>query len=219
MSTPCLKIDWASHDAAATACRRWHYSRTLPVPPLVKCGVWEREQFIGVVLFSRGASQNLLRPYGLRQEQGCELTRVALRAHESPVSRIVAIAMRFMHRANPGLRLVVSFADPNHGHVGGIYQAGNWLYSGVTGETIEYETANGERWHARQVSKHGVNRQFGAVRRTPKTSDCKRVVCQGKHRYLMPLDAAMREQLKPLALPYPKRPKQAMAATSGTATG
>tara|TARA_R110002050_G_scaffold237477_3_gene373386 strand:- start:493 stop:735 length:243 start_codon:yes stop_codon:yes gene_type:complete len=34
----------------------------------------------------------------------------------------------------------------------------------------------------------------------------------GKHRYLMPLDKEMAEQIKPLAKPYPKREKQAMAS-------
>jgi len=189
------------------------------MPPLVKCGVWESGEFIGVVLFSRGASRNLMRPYGLQQEQGCELTRVALRAHLTPVSRIVAIAIRMMHRQNPGLRLVISFADANQGHVGGIYQAGNWIYSGLTNKKIEYETAGGKRLHSRQVSRNGSIKQFGEYTTAPKVADCKRIYCEGKHRYLMPLDADMRAQLLPLALPYPKRPKHAMAGTTGTATG
>ena len=33
----------------------------------------------------------------------------------------------------------------------------------------------------------------------------KKVKGTSKHRYLMPLDAAMREQIAPLAKPYPKR--------------
>jgi len=33
---------------------------------------------------------------------------------------------------------------------------------------------------------------------------------KGKHRYLMPLDCAMFEQIKILRQPYPKREKQAM---------
>lgn len=70
-----LKIDWATHEAAKFACEKWHYSETMPVPPIVKIGVWENSKFIGVILFSRGASPDLLKPYGLTQYQGCELTR------------------------------------------------------------------------------------------------------------------------------------------------
>ena len=75
---PELKIDWATHEAAKYACENWHYSKSIPVPPLVKIGVWENSKFIGVLIFSRGASSNLLKPYGLDQTEGCELTRVSL---------------------------------------------------------------------------------------------------------------------------------------------
>jgi hypothetical protein len=37
----------------------------------------------------------------------------------------------------------------------------------------------------------------------------------GKHRYLMPLDDAMREQIEPLRQPYPKRVRSADSGTSG----
>lgn len=208
MSKVDLRIDWATHEAAKYACENWHYSKSIPVPPLVKVGVWEKEKFIGVVIFSRGASSNLMSPYGLTQDQGCELTRIALRAHDSPVSRIVKLAMQFLKRNSPDLRLIVSFADPQYGHHGGIYQAGNWLYAGDTQKGKEY-WKDGKRLHSRQVSEKGWNIQQGAVRKTVKPSQCNIVVTTGKHRYLMPLDAEMREKVLPLAKPYPKRMKQA----------
>ena len=51
-----------------------------------------------------------------------ELCRVALTKHETPVSKIISIACRMLKKAMPGLRLVVSFADPERGHVGVVYQ-------------------------------------------------------------------------------------------------
>lgn len=106
-----MRVDWATHKAAKHAVENWHYSRVLPVPPLVKIGVWEAEKFAGVVLFSRGANNNLLKPFGLKQTEGCELTRVALRDHKTPVSRIIRIALNFLRESNAGMQLVVSFAD------------------------------------------------------------------------------------------------------------
>ena len=47
----------------------------------------------------------------------------------------------------------------------------------------------------------------------------KEVRAETKHRYLMPLDGEMRKQIEPLGKPYPKRPKQAMAGSTGTAEG
>ena len=147
-----LCLDWCSHQAAKHAVEHWHYSGSLPPPPMRRIGVWETGRFVGCVLFARGASSNLLKPYGLKMTEGCELVRVALRDHWTPVSRIVAIALKILGRAEPGLRLVLSFADPAQGHHGGIYQAGGWLYLGTTASTYMYRDRAGKVWHNRMVS-------------------------------------------------------------------
>jgi hypothetical protein len=208
-----LRLDWCSYEAARFACERWHYSRSVPTPPLVRIGVWEAGRFIGCVLFGRGANQNYLKPYGLEQTEGAELVRVALTVHEAPISRIVAIAIRLLHRSQPRLRLVVSYADPNVGHHGGIYQAGNWIYTGTSAPDAAYIDRQGRRWHSRMVSIHGVRRVYGHRRALVRPQDCRKVALDGKHRYLMPLDAEMRAKVAPLARPYPKR---AGSADSGT---
>lgn len=213
-----LRIDWATHAAAKYACENWHYSKSVPVPPLVKVGVWECGKFIGTVIFSRGASSNLMKPYGLNQDEGCELTRIALTSHKSPVSRVVRLAVQFLKRNSPSLRLIVSFADPQYGHHGGIYQAGNWLYAGDTAASKEY-WHKGRRLHSRQVSEKGWNIQQGVQKKTVKPSDCDIIKTNGKHRYLMPLDAEMRKQITLLAKPYPKRDKQAMASPEAQRRG
>ena len=200
-----LKLDWATHEAAKYACEKWHYSKSVPVPPLVKVGVWESEIYIGCVLFSRGATQNLVKPYGLKQTEGCELTRIALKSHAAPVSRIMSLAIKFLKKSNPKLRLIVSFADPNQGHYGGIYQATNWIYTGKTPPSVEYLDYRGNRWHGRQVSKAGVKVQFGSARKTPKIADCEKIYCDGKHRYLYPLDKSIKKRVQALSKPYPKR--------------
>jgi len=208
-SRPELKLDWATHKAAKYAVEHWHYSKAVPVPPLTKVGVWECRKFIGVVIFSRGASSNLLKPYNLTQYEGCELTRVALTKHVSPVTRIIKIAVAFLKKSNPKLRIIVSFADPQYGHHGGIYQGGNWVYCGDTPKGVEY-WHRGKRLHSRQVAEKGWNIQQGQRRTTVKPSQCCIVQTPSKHRYLMPLDKEMAEQIKPLAKSYPKREKQAM---------
>jgi len=205
-----LRIDWATHAAAKYACENWHYSKSVPVPPLVKVGVWERDKFVGVVIFSRGANNNLLKPFGLTATEGCELTRVALTRHDAPVSRIVRLAVQFLKRNSPELRLIVSFADPGEGHHGGIYQAGNWIYTGRQPSTTEYIAPDGKQWHGRMVAKDGRIKVQGKYRPCWRIDQCTPVKKPGKHRYLMPLDADMRARILPLAKPYPKRAKQAM---------
>jgi hypothetical protein len=193
-----LRIDWATHEAAKYACVNWHYSGCLPVGKLVKVGAWESGKFIGVVLFGRGANHNMVKGYGLTQDQGCELVRIALTKHDAPVSRIAAQAIRFLKSQSPSLRLIVSYADPEQGHHGGVYQAGNWIYRGLSASAIKV-WYNGKWSHKKTVDDAGVSQTNLAKKRVT-----------GKHTYLMPLDAEMRERILPLAKPYPKRAKQAM---------
>ena len=160
--------------------------------------MWEDDKFIGVVLYGRGANKSLGEPFGLTQTQCVELVRVALTTHKTPVSRIMSIANKFLKKSNPNVRMIVSFADTEQGHHGGIYQANNWIYNGLTNAADEY-LYNGKRWHGRAFRKsHGSHLNY---------LNKGLVIVKGaqKHRYLMPLDKNMAEKIKDLALPYPKR--------------
>lgn len=210
-----LKIDWATHEAAKYACQNWHYSNSVPVPPLVKIGAWENEKFIGVVIFSRGASTNLLKPYGLSQIEGCELTRVALSKHVTPVSRILSLAVKFLKKANPGLRLIVSFADPNEGHHGGIYQACNWIYTGRSAPSAKFIDKSGREWHDRLVSKNGFKVKFGKLHKTVKHSECTKIFQLGKHRYLLPLNKDIQKKVESLRIKYPKCASSKVSVATG----
>jgi hypothetical protein len=195
-----LKLDWCDSKAAKFACQHWHYSRTVPTGKPVRIGVWENGQFIGVVFFGSGASAALGTPYGLNTFQVCELVRVALNKHITPVSRILSIAIKKLKTAMPGLRLIVSFADPYNGHHGGIYQAGNWIYSGDSSPSYMWKLPDGSMAHDRRFSGSGWN-----APQTPPIGSVKMKV-PGKHRYLMPLDKDMAKQIEPLRKPYPKKP-------------
>lgn len=202
-----LRIDWATHESAKYACENWHYSGCLPVGKLVKIGAWERGKFIGVVLFGRGATPNLGRPYNLGQSECVELVRIALTKHKTPVSRIVSFAIKFLSLSNKKLRLIVSFADQSQGHHGGIYQAGNWLYNGQ-GDPAKFYMIRGKLTHPRSIGAKGLTQNINGARKIDPNATV--IEIPGKHRYLMPLDAEMRERILPLAKPYPKRDKQAM---------
>lgn len=209
-----LWLDWCSYEAAKYAVEHWHYSGTMPKSKLVHIGVWENGEFTGVVLFGVGATSDLGRPYGLAKTECCELVRVALREHDAMVSRIVAVAVAKLKRAQRGLRLIVSFADPEQGHLGIIYQAGNWVYTGRSTASDEY-IIGGKRWHGRSL-RHGkpghlTTREY-AERLDP---HFQLVKGSSKHRYLMPLDDAMRKQIEPLRQPYPKREDNERAPNRG----
>lgn len=187
---------------------RWHYSHRMPQAKLVTFGAWEAGDFIGAVIFGRGATSDLGKPYGLSQTECAELVRVALRKHENHVTAVIARSLRQLKAGSPGLRLIISFADPEHGHRGGIYQAGNWIYLGPSQVSLEW-SVQGRRIHARQISHrlHGRPSLPGEsrleyVRRTM-DPNAEAALPAPKHRYAYPLDRAMRRQLAPLAKPYP----------------
>lgn len=194
-SHPKLKLDWCSHEAAKYAVEHWHYSKRMPKSKLVRIGVWENDEFIGCILFGVGATGDLVKQYGLDKIQGCELVRIALAKHYSPVTKIVKFALKMLQQYCPGLRLVVSFADPAHGHLGKIYQGGNWYYSGVTSINDEY-ILNNRRYQGRSFRNSYKGMEHHPLVQIVKGSS--------KYRYLMPLDRNMRKQIETLKQPYPK---------------
>lgn len=202
-----LRLDWCGHDAAMLAVKRWHYSRTMQAGKCAKLGVWEDDQFIGVVVFTAGSGSTTkwAANVGITRESMAELARVALTVHVSPVSRIIAIACKLLVRQSPGLRLIVSYADPREGHHGGIYQAGGWVYVGQTGSDFRYVDKAGREHHPRMACASGVKVSFGALKRVVKIADCRRVEVPGKHKYLLALDLAIRARIEALRKPYPKR--------------
>ena len=133
-----------------------------------------------------------------------------MRKHTAEVSRCVSIALRMLKRQCPGIRLVVSFADPEQGHVGGVYKAGGWLYAGKTNAKDEY-IYKGKRWQGRSFRN-----RFGGME---KSKEVQIIKGSSKHRYLMPLDEEMRDRITPLAKPYPKRAGSAAGGTPGIQPG
>lgn len=204
MTKATLRLDWCSYEAAKYAVEHWHYSGSMSSARNVYVGVWENEKFIGVVIFGIGSGNSTNgKQYGLKRiTEVAELTRVALNNHDAPVSRIVSIAIKMMQKQSPGIRLVVSMADPLQGHVGSIYQAMNWIYVGQTKSDVMY-FSRGEWRHHRTVTSRGSAAGLPSKQLPP------------KHKYLYPLDPAIREQIASLAKPYPKRAASADSGTSG----
>jgi hypothetical protein len=181
----------------------WHYARRLPVGKLVKIGAWENDEFVGVVIFSRGASPQIAKPFGLTQYEVCELTRVALRERTTPTSKIVALALRLLGRQSPELRLVVSYADADQDHVGTIYQASNWTYIGLIDEGAERDfVIDGEFVHNRTVGSQFPNSLRWMRENVDPSIEPYRT--KGKHKYVYPLEPGARAIVEPMRQPYPR---------------
>lgn len=210
---PTLRLDWCSHEAAKYAVEHWHYSHRMPVGKSAKVGVWEEEAFVGAIIFGLGGGGACNgRKYVLRRNfDMAELQRIALRAHATPVSRLIRIAVRLLHLQSPGLRLLVSYADPAQHHHGGVYQGAGWVYTGMSAADWKAVWPDGREAHSRIARGHV---QFGVMKRID-ISAAKNVPILGKHRYLLPLDDEMRAKICALAKPYPKRERSRENAAAG----
>jgi len=124
----------------------------------------------------------------------------------------VAMSLKELKKDCPLCRLVVSYADCDKNHLGTIYQATNWIYTGeVTGQ--RYFVIKGKKTHQKTIYSHKVNidgkrikcpQTLEAVRRFF-DKDAQEVHSLGKRKYLMPLDKKIRKQIEPLRQPYPKK--------------
>lgn len=200
-----LKIDWCSYRAAKFAIERWHYSKRMPIGKLVKIGVWENKKYIGCVLFGRGATPNIGKPYKLEQVEICELVRIALNKHKTPVTQIIKIAIIMLKEYSSNLKLIVSYSDLDQNHLGKIYQAGNWVYTGLTMQNqLSGFIVNGNLIHPRSVGATGIIQSLDEVKKNL-DPNAKKFISKGKHKYLYPLTKQMRKQIEPLSKPYPKR--------------
>lgn len=202
-------LDYCCQSLVDYACRNWHYSGTIPAPIRCKVGVWEHSIFKGVVLFGYGATPEIGKPWNLPQKQVCELTRVALCEHETPVSRIIAVALKLLRQSCPEIRLVVSYADERHGHHGGIYQAGGWYYLGAT-EQHAY-VVNGRIVHPRSLHRiYGRGGQSIPWLRDHVDPNAQRIASGRKHKYVYVLDDALRPMIEEQQRPYPKHRVQSI---------
>lgn len=191
------------------ATRRWHYSHKAPSTAFGYSYFTDGGGFMGVVLFGNGANPHIGTEYGLFCGEAIELVRVALSGEQGHghTSRIVADALRRLHRDRPLVRLVVSYADSDQGHLGTIYQATNWIYVGKVREGVrDVLVIDGRRVHNKTIYSSfpgvGLDVARDMLREAGHEVELSRTL--GKQKYLMPMDKKTRRRVLPLARPYPK---------------
>jgi len=193
----------------------------MPAGKRVCIGVWEDRVFVGVVIFSLSANQWMGNMFGLTMFQICELVRVALTKHITPVSRILAIAIKMIKTNFPGQRLIASYADTEQNHHGGIYAASGWVYTGMVQFGKKGSPSfliHGRKRHPRSVHALGWKQNINWIREHV-DARAYLVYPKGKHKYLFPLDKAMQEQIESLRRPYPKRATSETSDTSSLQDG
>ena len=194
------KIVSATTEMISYACKKYHYSKTAPNGRKMAFAIFEEEQFIGVILYSLGSNPQIAKPFGLEQGQVIELTRIALKDHKNYVSYYIGKTLKIIKHKSPRVKIIVSYADKDlQNHHGGIYQATNWLYLGVS-ESNSFEYYWKDKWtHTRTLNNYNKNKEQYLKSKLPKRKS------SDKHKYIYCIDKDLREKYIFQSKPYPKK--------------
>ena len=140
-----------------------HYSHSINGVKVSHCFRLDHEgQMIGALLFGEMATRGQWEPYGSSERSVLELRRLVL-IDETPrnsESFFIGRALRWLKR-NTEVEVVVSYADPAHGHEGVVYRASNFTHVGFTAPTkvVMFE---GREYHDRalRTKYKGVYKPF-----------------------------------------------------------
>ncbi len=182
---------------------RMHYLHSMPGGTQLRLGVFAGARLAGVLTLGVGPTNVHRLVDGAVSSDCLTLTRLWLSDDllANSESRVLGVVLRTLRRET-SIRFVVTYADPAAGHIGGIYQASNWLYIGSSLAMSLLDLGDGRAWHSRSLAHafgthsrkyfeaHGIK-----VRRIPQAA---------KHRYLYFLDQSWRHRLRVPVLPYPK---------------
>ena len=146
-----MRLTYATPKAIDYACKHFHYAKAVPANHIGYNVYNNTDEWCGVILYGTGATPHIASPYGLNQGQVLELVRVALNGKQSCTSQAVAMSLKQLHKDCPLCRLVVSYADCDQSHLGTIYQATNWIYTGLSDRGDTYFLINGKKTHRKSV--------------------------------------------------------------------
>ncbi len=189
---------------ARTVLERHHYLESLPGGTQLAFGVFAGNRLQGALALGVGPFNGCSLVEGAARDDCLTLTRLWL-SDELPgnsESMVLGRVARELRR-HTSVRFLLSYADPSRGHVGTIYQAANWLYTGLSEPTPLYDLRDGVRRHNRSLAHALGTRSVSHL--WSHGIEVSLVPQAGKHRYITFLDRSWRRRLKVPVLPYPKR--------------
>jgi len=157
---------------------RVHYSHSIfGVTTSVCYAVREHGIVVGGAIFGKPGAFNVSRKYD-KGEPLLELRRFVLedRLPRNSESRVLGVMLRSLRKK--GIRRILSYADPSHGHTGVIYAATGFVRHGVTA-TRKHLMWKGKKYPDRNL--HQINFPFHLeLRAAVAAGEAQHVVVPGK---------------------------------------
>jgi len=131
-----------------------HYSHSVNGVKISYCFKVEYNNIlVGGVIFG-ALSTTAWKRFADSEKKVIELRRLVLidECGRNSESRVIGSCLRWVKQNDNELEVVVSYADPAHGHSGIIYKASNFEYLGV-GKTDKgfYDSETGKTYHSRAM--------------------------------------------------------------------
>lgn len=193
-----MRLETASNKAIKYACMNFHYAKSIPVNTFGFSVFNDENEWCGVVLYGSGASNNLGKQLNLKQGQYLELVRMALNGKQKYTSQVLSKSIKLLTKKNPLIKAIISFADNGQNHIGIIYQATNFYYTGEFKGDKEY-LYNGKWLHPRSMSSINGSRAKDKLPKGTIVRDS-----SSKYRYIYPIDKKLIPLCKSLSKEYPK---------------
>jgi hypothetical protein len=184
-----------------------HYAKRVP-QIMFAFGLYEKNQLVGVCTYGIPASPALCMGICGKEysDKVLELNRVCLMDNsKNQASFLVANSIKLL----PKPSIVVSYADTGKGHVGYVYQATNFIYTGLSANRVDWTVKGLEHKHSKTLSDgmtlESIKEKYG--------DDFYYTERSRKHRYIyFHGDKRQKKQMKNLLKykiqPYPKGDSQ-----------
>ena len=137
-----------------------HYAKRMPSISYAY-GMFDGEEMVGIVTYGSPASPWLCKGVCGEEyrKEVIELNRLVLMYNKkNQASYLVSQSLKML----PKPKIIVSYADTARNHIGYVYQATNFLFTGTTKGRTDQASANGKH------SRHSLGDKSKRVYRSPK---------------------------------------------------
>lgn len=193
-----------------------HYAKRLP-QIMYAYGLFRDGELVGVITYGRPPAPSVSKGVLGTEHKNLvlELNRLCLKDNlKNEASQLVAGSFKLL----PKPLAIISYADTSHDHLGIVYQATNFLYTGLSSKHTDWAVKGMEGTHTRTFN-HIADALPGDKKNLEKIKELYGdrfyyIDRPRKHRYIILLGSksekrTLKSLLKYPVLPYPKRSKDA----------